>query len=151
MRRFKIAVVFVPGVIAFAGPAKFQQEPAVARMQQPLTQSTYMAYVTSSPSIALEQWFSQPTVRTIPVFQRSLPHVSSLARSAMYTGTGGGHRIKSKADSGAVISLEDGSMWEISSFDRFTTVLWLPVTDITILQTDSPKGAYRYVLVNMDS
>src|SRR5437764_6077188 len=138
MRRFKIAVAFVPGVIAFAGSAKFQQEPAVTRMYQPLTQPTYIAYLTSSPGIH--------TIGAIPVFQRPEPTLPSLARSAMYSGRGDGHRIKSKAESGAIIALEDGSIWGISSFDRFITVLWLPVTDITILQTDPPTRDERYGL-----
>lgn len=42
----------------------------------------------------------------------------------------GGHWIRSKSDDGAVVILEDGSVWEISSIDRIYTILWLPITDI---------------------
>ena len=39
---------------------------------------------------------------------------------------------------GAMVTLEDGSIWEINSLDRIDTSLWLPVTD------------YRYTLINTE-
>lgn len=35
-------------------------------------------------------------------------------------------------DSGRLVQLEDGSLWEIDPVDRIDTMLWLPVTDIVV-------------------
>jgi hypothetical protein len=51
---------------------------------------------------------------------------------------------------GATISLEDGSLWEISSIDRVDTMLWLPAEDIAVFKSDSPIGEYKYTLFNKD-
>lgn len=62
-----------------------------------------------------------------------------------YVGTGGGHWIESVNSDGSIITLEDGSVWSINDYDRIDTMLWLPITDITVL--DSGDG---YILVNTD-
>ena len=41
-----------------------------------------------------------------------------------------GHWIRSVADSGGVVILEDSSVWLIGSLDKITTMLWLPVTNV---------------------
>jgi len=42
-----------------------------------------------------------------------------------------GHWVKSVSSDGAVVILEDGSVWEIDEIDRIDTRLWLPTTNIT--------------------
>jgi hypothetical protein len=44
----------------------------------------------------------------------------------------GGHWIQSVLDSGRVIRLEDGSLWQVDSIDRITSSIWLPVSNIII-------------------
>ena len=61
-----------------------------------------------------------------------------------------GHSIQSTSNSGSIIVLEDGSMWEINAMDRIDTALWLPITDITVLRASSRIGECKYVLVNKD-
>jgi len=63
--------------------------------------------------------------------------------------TGGGHWIGSNAD-GKIITLEDGSIWQIAELDQIDTQLWLPVTDITVISDRSPVGEYKYILINKD-
>ena len=63
--------------------------------------------------------------------------------------TGGGHWIGSNAN-GKIITLEDGSIWQIAELDQIDTQLWLPVTDITVISDRSPVGEYRYILINKD-
>ena len=69
--------------------------------------------------------------------------------SAEYFGSGGGHWIRDNAD-GKIITLEDGSLWQIEEIDQIDTSLWLPITNITVLRSTSPIGDYKYVLLDKD-
>jgi hypothetical protein len=76
------------------------------------------------------------------------PLTSSLARrggGGPYIASGNGHWIKSKSSDGGIITLEDGSVWQIDSFDRIDTRLWLPITNITVAESDG-----GYLLINTD-
>lgn len=114
--------------------------------------STGVFGLTPIQRAALDRWLSEYTVRVIGLAQHSdgpAPKGSSPA-PATYTGGGGGHWIKAKADNGAIIILEDGSMWEINSLDRIDAALWLPISNVTILKASSPVGGYKYMLINTD-
>jgi hypothetical protein len=39
------------------------------------------------------------------------------------------HWIRSKSSDGAIISLEDGSVWEVDAVDRIDSGLWLETED----------------------
>jgi hypothetical protein len=110
--------------------------------------------LTAAQRDALNQWLVRYTRRVLDVAQRSSaggqPPRRGSAGGRTYVGVGGGHWIDEVSSSGAIVTLEDGSMWEISSIDRIDTSLWLPVTDITVLEADRPLGEYRYVLVNTE-
>lgn len=41
-----------------------------------------------------------------------------------------GHWVKSVSSDGAIVILEDGSVWEIDPSDQADTALWLPTTNI---------------------
>jgi len=49
------------------------------------------------------------------------PHVHSTSCEA-------GHWVKSKTDDGEVVTLDDGSVWEVQAYDRPTSSLWLELT-----------------------
>lgn len=104
--------------------------------------------LTPAQRSALDRWLSAYTMQVIQFVRGSAKPAASGAGD--YTGSGGGHWIKSKLDNGGTIILEDGSMWEISSVDRIDTSLWLPISNVTILKASSPVGDYRYTLVNID-
>jgi hypothetical protein len=72
------------------------------------------------------------------------------AATGPYTGGSTGHWIKSKASNGALITLEDGSLWEIRPLDRINTLLWLPISNITVFANSTGFGDYKYVLDNTD-
>ena len=59
-----------------------------------------------------------------------------------------GHWIDDVMDDGNLIKLEDGSLWKVSPTDVVDSALWLPVTDITVIDSDDPE--YPYKLVNTD-
>ncbi len=48
------------------------------------------------------------------------------------SGCESGHWISSIASGGAVITLEDGSVWQVDSIDRTDSMLWLPISEITV-------------------
>lgn len=67
-----------------------------------------------------------------------------------YTGFGLRHWIRSVEGGGGIVVLEDGSRWEVNPIDRIDTMLWLPITDIEVVQASPPIGSYTYMLINID-
>lgn len=65
-----------------------------------------------------------------------------------YHSIGDNHWIKSKSNDGNIIILEDGSTWEVSPLDRIDCILWLPLTDIVVAESNNPLYPYR--LINSD-
>jgi hypothetical protein len=61
---------------------------------------------------------------------------------------GTGHWIDHVMDSGRLIRLEDGSVWRVSPIDVIDSMLWLPISNITVIDGDDPS--YPHKLVNMD-
>ena len=90
----------------------------------------------------LEQLLYNYTMKIRQFYQKHLKYD--------YLDVGSGHWIKRKVDGGKLIILEDNSIWEIHSLDRIYTTLWLPLTNMTIIETDSPIGDYKYLLINTD-
>jgi hypothetical protein len=117
--------------------------------------STGVDTLTRAQRSALDRWLSEYTVKLIQLAQGSeraapLPPSGTSPTAATYTGSGGGHWIKSKANNGGLIVLEDSSIWEINSLDRINTALWLPVTNVTVLRASQSVGDFKYLLVNKD-
>ena len=67
-----------------------------------------------------------------------------------YVGVGSGHWIQKNSMGGEMITLEDGSLWEINSIDRIYTGIWLPISEITVVEASQPIGEYKYILINTD-
>lgn len=74
--------------------------------------------------------------------------ISQRIKGGVYINLGGGHWISKVIDGGRFVLLEDGSLWEISSIDRINTAIWLPITDIMVLENQA--GVFPYTLVNTD-
>jgi hypothetical protein len=79
-----------------------------------------------------------------------VPRTPVINDDISYTGIGGGHWISKKSVNGNMITLEDKSLWEVHSIDRIYTMLWLPISNITVLESNSPFGKFRYELYNTD-
>jgi hypothetical protein len=69
------------------------------------------------------------------------------AKTAAYTGLGGGHLLRTVSDDGRYVTLEDGSVWEIEPGVRFQTMDWQPQAPITVRTTRGMDG-YDYEIVN---
>lgn len=78
---------------------------------------------------------------------KSLPASQSL-RGRTYFNTGGGHWVSKNIDTGKFIKLEDGSLWEISPIDKINSMLWLPISNIMVIESKNPL--YPYLLINTD-
>ncbi len=53
----------------------------------------------------------------------------------------GGHWVKTVANQGEIITLEDGSLWQVDAIDKVYSSIWLPISNVTIC------GSY---LINTD-
>ena len=107
---------------------------------------TGVAKLSPAQRAALDQWLTRYSM-TI------LRYGSGGAGQQRATGTyvpGKGHWIDSVSSNGAIVTLEDGSMWDISTLDQIDTALWLPITDITVMVNPRPIGDYKFILVNTD-
>jgi hypothetical protein len=137
--------------IALAGLASGQSSPWIT-MSQVMTgdqlRKTGVEGLTPAQRGALDQWLSEYTSRVVQLAQDSPKPTNPV--SGGYAGSSGGHWVKSKVDNGAMVILEDGSIWEINSLDRINTALWLPITNVTVLKAGAPVGDYKYTLINTD-
>jgi hypothetical protein len=70
------------------------------------------------------------------------------ATRSVYLGAGGRWISDASAD-GALITLDDGSIWEISTPDRLFTNRWLPMEDIVVVKDKA--GIQPMALVNKDN
>ena len=50
-------------------------------------------------------------------------------------------------DDGKMIFVEDGSLWEVSPIDVVPSMIWLPVSDVTVIESD---GIFPYKIINTD-
>ena len=74
--------------------------------------------------------------------------INQRLKSSVYAGIGSGHWILENVNAGELIKLEDSSLWEISPIDRIYSALWLPISEITVIEGRNPL--YPYVLINSD-
>jgi hypothetical protein len=70
--------------------------------------------------------------------------------SCMYYGGSTGHWITKNIDNGAIIILEDRSIWKVDPFDKTNSMLWLPISNITVISS-SDNFRYDYLLINEDT
>jgi len=83
--------------------------------------------------------------------RRNAPQaVRSAAIPKVYAGIGGGHWVKKNIDSGTYMVLEDGTLWAIDPFDKIDAMLWLPISNITVIESSSGSPGYNYLLINTD-
>lgn len=116
--------------------------------------------MTVKQKAALEAWINRHTNLVISMAKTidsqasskdSPPFQSAVKPSSrIYLEVGEKHWIKSKVSDGSIVTLEDGSMWEIHSSDRMYTRLWLKITNIMVLEAKDTVDDYRYLLINTD-
>ena len=75
------------------------------------------------------------------------PRFENSFMQKVYPDTACEHWIKSIMDSGMIIVLEDGSMWEISSLSLKYAKFWLPRSKIKVINNIEN---YSYKLLNIN-
>lgn len=60
------------------------------------------------------------------------------------------HWISKNIDSGEFILLEDKSLWQIDPLDKIDAMLWLPMSNISIVESNAGSPGYDYLLINTD-
>jgi hypothetical protein len=109
-------------------------------------EQTGVAKLSPKEREALEAWLTQFALRAI---QASGTAPASKPKTAgAYAGAASGHWIKRIVERGKIIELEDGSLWELSSFSRVDAILWLVTEKIVVTAGDMP--GYPYKLINPD-
>jgi hypothetical protein len=61
---------------------------------------------------------------------------------------GGASWIEAVSQDGSIITLADGSIWKVSTVDQIDTALWLPVTDVEIVDGNEP--GFPHKMINKD-
>lgn len=80
----------------------------------------------------------------------SQPAAKPKQNTGKYSGGSSGHWIQENIDSGSMMVLEDGSIWGIDPLDKIDAMLWLPISNITIVTSDNGSPGYEYLLINTD-
>jgi len=60
------------------------------------------------------------------------------------------HWVQENVNAGDLMILEDGSVWKVNPYDKINALLWLPASEIVILDGGSRCLAGEYLLVNTD-
>jgi hypothetical protein len=66
-----------------------------------------------------------------------------------YSAVGGGHLLRAVGDDGRFVTLEDGSLWEVSPSDQFKTAGWEPGAVMSVTKVTGGDG-FGYEIDNID-
>lgn len=65
-----------------------------------------------------------------PIITLSLCLIFSI--STAYANCETGHWLQSKTSDGSILTLEDGSIWQVNSIDTIDSQLWLPIDNVIV-------------------
>jgi hypothetical protein len=77
---------------------------------------------------ALEEWFSRHTMRIYRIAKGSATPTRGAARG--YSGCEDGLSVRSVSRGGRIVTLTNGSVWEVDAVDAIDSALWLPMSEI---------------------
>jgi hypothetical protein len=144
-----IVCSFLRLVLSFYAPTLFGQTLTIEQVMTPTElRATGVVTLTATQKAALNRWLNDYTQLILKVNKGEAS--TPVARTGEYLFVGSGHWIDSVSSGGRVVTLEDGSLWEINPVDQIDTSLWLPVTDISVIKARFPIGQYMYELINKD-
>ena len=154
MRQAAFRIIASVILVMCSGPARAQESqtpPPANFLAQLMTAdqmvATGVASLTERQRVALNMWLWDYTGRVIKLASGNASGSSAAGR---YPGVGSGHWHRQKSDGGRILILEDGSIWSVSSVDHIHTMLWLPVTQVTVIDAEPPVGDFKYTLINTD-
>jgi hypothetical protein len=137
-----LVVALVFGALVFAADAPKQKLSLDKLMTKEEQKATGVSKLSVQEQAALEDWLTRfaMTVAT-EVAKKS----GGAGNSGTYAGVGQKHWVSEKIDSGAIIKLEDGSLWQISPIDKINTMLWLPIDNLVVIESKNPQFPYKLV------
>lgn len=94
------------------------------------------------------KWSIEQHLGRVDITPRQKQSSPGSTQGKVYAGVDSDHWIQKVIDSGKIILLEDGSLWEVSPLDVITSILWLPVSNIYVVESENPL--YPYKLINTD-
>lgn len=89
---------------------------------------------------------SAPTMQFTPFVHQPVAPSRAIRPKPGVVSTG--HWIKWVRNSGAIIGLEDGTVWRVSPLDKINSMIWIPFSNIII--TESDDVFYPFRLINTD-
>lgn len=98
-----------------------------------------------------EKYMKESGIETIKETDSDTRKRGKGSAAGSYSGVGSGHWIRENIDSGSVIILEDGSVWKIDPIDKIAAMLWLPVSNITVVESSSGFPGFNYLLINTNN
>ena len=81
--------------------------------------------------------------------ERALRLIKKTEKLKNYSATGGGHFIKALASAGLMITLEDGSVWEIDPRGQYRSAEWQAMQGVSVRPIREENG-FNYELGNTD-
>ncbi|SRR5581483_855465 len=143
-----LLILCIAACVGFAAQAGLQFHISSFMTPQEM-QATGVAGLSPAQRAALDQWLNRYTQLVLRAARASDSPTSGSTGQTEYIPSKG-HWVDEVSSNGAIISLEDGSMWDVATLDRIDTALWLPTTDITVMRDPKPIGDYKYILVNTE-
>jgi len=125
----------------FAGMAAFNSGPTMELLDQ------NGKSIFSIPSPTINSPPSAQTLLPLPLFGPT-SSATQLAPPQSYINVGDSTWVTGVMDNGALVKLQDGSLWQVAPIGRVDSNLWLPTTDITVINGDDPS--YPYKLINTE-
>lgn len=134
--KWSIAIGIFVVVVAAAA-----QTPVLIHISQVMSKTeleeTGVASLNEQQRTALDIWLNK--------FVRRAIAAGANAAVPTYSGTGK-HWIDEVDRDGALVVLEDDSLWQVDDSDQTDTNLWLSTTDITVENDPHPTGDFKYIL-----
>jgi hypothetical protein len=89
---------------------------------------------------------------SLEVVQKSFSKKDLIPKKIFYTSHDGAyHRPISVSIFGEQVTLEDGSIWTVSSWDQWKTLDWLTTDTILVMQNKWLFSSYKFMLINQNT
>jgi hypothetical protein len=113
------------------------------RSQPPLTAAidTAVTFAIESDTVYVRQGAGE----------RALHLITRSPKLNTYAAAGAGHYLRTVADGGLTMTLEDGSIWDLDPSQQDTTAHWQPLAGIIVTyEPDQAEDGFNYFLNNTD-
>lgn len=142
--RAHLNVIVTALILDLAAPQAAWVQAALENLPSGLVVSSGLALTPQSPHLNVDttrKW--QESRQNFALF-RAWPHPTRGSIQKCEA-----HFLTGVFSSGRLMQLENGTRWEVNSFDRFDSALWLPSDSILLCDLSSTFGEER-TMINLD-